>query len=63
MNLVIMSGRLTKDIELKQSKAGKPFVKFSIAVDKYNKDKEKSVKYFDCVAFIIDEYSKRIHPY
>ena len=50
MNQVIISGRLTKDIEVKQSNSGSSYVRFTLAVDKF-RNKEKTVIYVDCVAF------------
>ena len=38
INTVIVSGRLTKDAELKQSAGGKPYARFSLAVNKSRKD-------------------------
>lgn len=52
MNIIVISGRLTKEVEKKKSEnSGTEWVKFSIAVDKYAKDKEKTSIFVDCVAF------------
>jgi len=62
MNKFIGLGRLTKDPELKQSKAGKPFCNFSIAVNRaFEKDK---ADFFQCMAFgktaeYIDKYASK----
>ena len=62
MNKFIGFGRLTKDPELKQSKAGKPFCNFSIAVNRaFEKDK---ADFFQCMAFgktaeYIDKYASK----
>ncbi len=62
MNKFIGLGRLTKDAELKQSKAGKPFCNFSIAVNRaFEKDK---ADFFQCMAFgktaeYIDKYASK----
>ena len=50
MNTIILSGRLTKDIEIKTTSNGTNYTRFGLAVDKY-KDKQKSVIFVDCVAF------------
>lgn len=57
-----MFGRLTKDVELKQSKAGKAFCNFSVAVNRaFEKDK---ADFFQCMAFgktaeYIDKYASK----
>ena len=47
-NLVFISGRLTKDAELKYFESGKCKTTFSIAVDNYI-NKEKITSFFNCV--------------
>ncbi|MDD7410081.1 MAG: single-stranded DNA-binding protein [Fusobacterium gastrosuis] len=49
MNNVILSGRLTKDPELKFSQTGKKYLKFNLAVDK--ETKEEGTYFINCVAF------------
>lgn len=62
MNKVIMLGRLVKDVELKQSKAGKGFANFSIAVNRaFEKDK---ADFFQCMVFgktaeYLDKYASK----
>lgn len=52
MNIVILSGRITKNIEVNQTQNGGVYTRFTIAVDKYQgKDKEKKTNFVDCVAF------------
>lgn len=51
MNIVVLSGRITKDIEVQQTANGSNYTRFSIAVDRYQKDKEKKTIFVDCVAF------------
>lgn len=51
MNSIILSGRLVKDIEVKQSNSGSAYTRFTLAVDKIGKDKQKGTNYIDCVAF------------
>lgn len=48
MNNLIISGRLTRDPESKQTQTGE-LAKFSVAVDNFGKD--KGATFFDCVAF------------
>lgn len=49
MNNITILGRIGKEIEVKQSQAGKSFAKFSVGVQrKFNKD---ITDWFDCVAF------------
>ena len=50
MNNVFLTGRITKDIEIKQTSNGTAYARFSVAVDKY-KNKEKTTIFVDCVAF------------
>lgn len=47
INKILLSGRTTKEIELKTTSNGKNTVSFSLAVDGYAKD---STYFFDCVA-------------
>lgn len=52
MNIVMLSGRLSNDPELRATNGGTSVCNFSIAVDKYNtKTKEKSAIFVNCVAF------------
>ncbi|MGL6101083.1 MAG: single-stranded DNA-binding protein [Fusobacteriaceae bacterium] len=62
MNLVILTGRLTKDPEVKTSQSGKSYLKFSIAVD--NPMKKDDTDFINCAAFgktaeLIGEYMKK----
>lgn len=50
LNNVVLSGRLTKDVELKQSQSGKYYVQFTLAVDKLV-GKEKQADFINCVAW------------
>lgn len=65
MNLFITTGRLTKDPELMESKDGKPYCRFGIAVKRgYSKGGENNVDFFDCTAFsstaeLIAKYCKK----
>ena len=53
MNLIVLSGNITKDIIVNQTSAGKPVCNFSIAVNRKYKtqDGEKITDFFDCTAF------------
>lgn len=58
---MIAFGRITKDIELKQSKAGKAFANFSIAV---NRAFENKADFFQCMVFgktaeYLDKYASK----
>lgn len=52
MNQVILSGRLTKDCEVRRTASNIAIVVFTLAVDEYNpKTKEKESQFFDCKVF------------
>lgn len=52
MNKIILSGRLTKDIEIKVSASGTEYCNFTIAVNRRaKKGEEKIVDFIDCSAF------------
>ena len=49
MNVVVLTGRLTRDPELKYTQAGKAFAKFALAVSReFNKDE---VDFINCTAW------------
>lgn len=50
-NVVVLSGRLTKDPELKTTRSGKPVTSFRLAVDKYHADGEDTADFFTIVAW------------
>lgn len=50
MNKVIISGNITKDLELRSTKNGKKFLGFSIAVNEGTKDKPIT-NFFNCNAW------------
>ena len=51
-NKVILGGRLTKDIELKQTTSGLSVCSFSLAVNrKTSKDQQQQTDFFDCTAW------------
>lgn len=51
INKVILEGRISKMGELKTSQAGVESIKFTVAVDRYAKDKESSADFIQCTAF------------
>lgn len=66
MNSVNLTGRITKDPELKQSPNGNPYVLFTLAVDRGYKDKDGSrlSDFISCVAWynqadFISKYVKK----
>jgi single-strand DNA-binding protein len=62
MNLVVLTGRLTRDPELKYAASGKAYCKFSLAVDRaFQKDQ---ADFINCTAFgktaeLIGEYLRK----
>ena len=62
MNVVILTGRLTRDPELKFGQSGKAYSRFSLAVDRpFSRDE---VDFINCVAFgktaeLIGEYLRK----
>ena len=64
-NKVILGGRLTADVELKQTPNGVPVCSFSLAVNrKYSKDSEAQTDFINCVAWrntaeFISKYFKK----
>ena len=52
LNKVILGGRITADIELKQTTEGTSVVQFNLAINrKYVKEGEKSADFISCVAW------------
>jgi single-strand DNA-binding protein len=52
INKVILGGRLTSDIELKQTTSGVPVAQFSLAVNrKYSKDGQQETDFISCTAW------------
>ena len=52
LNKVILGGRITADVELKQTPAGVPVATFSIAVNrKYSKDGQQQADFFNVKAW------------
>lgn len=67
MNKTILTGRLTKDVEMKSTQNGTKIVRFTLAVDrKQSKDKEKSADFISCVAYakvaeLVNQYCRKGH--
>ena len=65
LNKVVLGGRLTNDIELKQTQSGVPVCSFNLAVSrKAGKDKEQQTDFISCVAWrqtaeFISKYFKK----
>lgn len=62
MNNVTLTGRLTKDPELRYTQTQKPVVRFTLAVDKPNRDAQAD--FIQCTAFdktaeVINNYCKK----
>ena len=54
INTVTLTGNLTRDVELKYSNAGNPFINFGIAVNesyKENDEWKERPNFFNCVMF------------
>lgn len=51
MNVSIIMGRITKDLELRQTTSGTSVLRFTVAVDRYSKDKENDTDFISCIAF------------
>lgn len=51
MNTVILSGRIVNTLEKKTSLNGNEYLKFCLAVDKRNKDKQTVTMFVDCFAY------------
>jgi single-strand DNA-binding protein len=66
VNTLVLTGRLTRDPELKYSSKGTAICKFSVANDQSYKE-NKQVNFFDVTAFgkvgeIVAEYKKKGEP-
>lgn len=51
MNIVAISGRITKELEVKELQSGSKVLTFNIAVDKFDKDKNKTADFFTIKAW------------
>ncbi len=65
INKVILGGRLTADVELKQTQSGVSVCSFSLAVNrKYSKEGDQSTDFINCIAWrntaeFISKYFKK----
>lgn len=65
LNKVILGGRLTADVEIKQTQSGISVCQFSLAVNrKYSKEGEQNTDFINCVAWrntaeFISKYFKK----
>ncbi len=64
LNKTILTGRLTRDPEIRYTTDEKPVAHFSLAVEKIKKGGEKEADFFNCVAWgglakICGEYLKK----
>lgn len=67
MNIVILTGRITKDAEIRYTQSNEPMAiaRFTLAVDrKYKKDGEQGADFISCVAFgkraeFMEKYGKK----
>ena len=62
MNRITITGRLTKDPEVRYSQDGKPIAKYVVAVDRFGKNDKAD--FFDCKAFdrnaeFVEKYLKK----
>lgn len=51
LNKVILMGRITKDLEVRQTPSGTAVLRFTVAVDRPVKQGEKQTDFINCVAF------------
>ena len=51
MNIVILKGRLARDINLHFSNQGTAYTNFTVAVNRYSKDNNASADFIYCTAF------------
>lgn len=63
INNVVLSGRLTKDVEVRMSQNNKKYCQFTLAVDKYVNG-EQQADFINCVAWernaeILSEYTSK----
>ena len=51
VNRVILLGRITNELDLKQTQSGLDVLRFTIAVDRYSKNGDDTADFLSCVAF------------
>lgn len=49
MNQIVLLGRMVKDIDVRQTTSGKAVGRFTLAVDRFSKD--KGADFINCIAF------------
>ena len=66
LNVAIIMGRLTRDVELRRTNSGKPVASFTVAVDRdyAPEGQEKETDFIDCVAWngtaeFVEKYFKK----
>ena len=64
LNKIMIMGRITADLTLRQTNSGKEYVNFTVAVDQFVKDGESKADFFRCTAWgktalFIDRYFKK----
>ena len=62
MNIVVLVGRLTKDVDLRYTNNQTAVGRFTLAVDRH--DKDKNCDFINCIAFgksaeLLDKYVKK----
>ena len=51
LNKIIIMGRITADLEIRQTTSGKEYINFSVAVDQPPRNGEKKTDFFRCTAW------------
>jgi single-strand DNA-binding protein len=51
LNKIMLMGRITADLTLKQTNSGKEYVNFTVAVDQFAKGGESKADFFRCTAW------------
>lgn len=51
LNKVIIMGRITHELEIKQTTGGTAVLQFTVALDRYSKSEEKQADFISCVAW------------
>lgn len=51
INRVVLTGRLTRDVELKATASGLNVASFTVAVDNFSKDQQNQASFINCVAW------------
>ena len=51
LNQVVLMGRITHDLETKQTQSGITSLRFTVACDRYSKSEDKQTDFINCVAY------------